>query len=41
MDIAAEQVRIIKEQGLCDGAHVMAIGLENKVPDILQRAGIA
>lgn len=40
MDIAAEQVRIIKEQGLCDGAHVMAIGLENKVPDILQRAGI-
>ena len=41
MDIAAEQVRIIKEQGIADGAHVMAIGLENKVPDILQRAGIA
>ncbi|HLB25600.1 MAG TPA: methylenetetrahydrofolate reductase [Nitrospirota bacterium] len=41
MDIAAEQVRMIKEQGLADGVHVMAIGLENKVPDILQRAGIA
>ncbi|MBI5695603.1 MAG: methylenetetrahydrofolate reductase, partial [Nitrospirae bacterium] len=41
MDIAAEQVRIIKVQGLADGAHVMAIGLEDKVPDILQRAGIA
>ena len=27
MDIAAEQVRIIKEQGIADGAHVMAIGL--------------
>lgn len=41
MDIAAEQVRIIKEQGLADGAHVMAIGLEDKVPEILKRAGIA
>jgi len=41
MDIAAEQVRMIKEQGLADGVHVMAIGLENKVPDILARAGIA
>jgi 5,10-methylenetetrahydrofolate reductase len=40
MDIAAEQVRIIKEQGLADGAHVMAIGLEDKVPEILKRAGI-
>ncbi len=41
MDIAAEQVRLIKEQGIADGVHVMAIGLENKVPDILARAGIA
>jgi len=41
MDIAADQVRMIKEQGLADGVHVMAIGLEDKVPDILQRAGIA
>jgi 5,10-methylenetetrahydrofolate reductase len=40
MDIAAEQVRVIKEQGLADGAHVMAIGLEDKVPDILKRAGL-
>ncbi len=41
MDIAAEQVRVIKEQGIADGAHVMAIGLEDKVPEILKRAGIA
>jgi len=41
MDIAAEQVRTIKEQGIADGAHVMAIGLEDKVPEILKRAGIA
>ncbi|HEY3348008.1 MAG TPA: methylenetetrahydrofolate reductase [Nitrospirota bacterium] len=40
MDIAAEQVRMIKEKGLCAGVHVMAIGLESKVPDILARAGM-
>jgi methylenetetrahydrofolate reductase (NADPH) len=41
LDIAAGQVRAIKEQGLADGVHVMAIGLEDKVPEILKRAGIA
>jgi len=41
MDIAAEQVRTIKEQGIADGVHVMAIGLEDKVPEIVKRAGIA
>ena len=41
MDIAAEQVRMVKEKGMADGVHVMAIGLEDKVPEILSRAGIA
>ncbi|MBM2839419.1 MAG: metF, partial [Deltaproteobacteria bacterium] len=30
MDIAARQIRDLK--GICDGVHVMAIGLEDKVP---------
>ena len=37
MDIAARQIRELK--GICDGVHVMAIGLEDKVPEILKRAG--
>ncbi|MBI4745135.1 MAG: methylenetetrahydrofolate reductase [Deltaproteobacteria bacterium] len=37
MDIAARQIKELK--GLCDGVHVMAIGLEDKVPTILERAG--
>lgn len=36
IDIAARQVRELK--GVCDGVHVMAIGLEDKVPEILKRA---
>jgi len=37
MDIAARQIRELKS--ICDGVHVMAIGLEDKVPTILERAG--
>lgn len=37
IDIAARQVRELK--GVCDGVHIMAIGLEDKVPEILKRAG--
>jgi 5,10-methylenetetrahydrofolate reductase len=38
MDIAARQIKELK--GICDGVHVMAIGLEDKVPEILKRAGL-
>ena len=38
MDNAARQIRELK--GICDGVHVMAIGLEDKVPEILKRAGV-
>lgn len=38
MDIAARQIKELK--GICDGVHVMAIGLEDKVPEILKRAGV-
>jgi len=40
IEIAGRQVRQIKEEGICDGVHIMAIGKEEVVPDILQAAGI-
>ena len=38
--ISAELISKIKEQGLCDGVHVMAIGAEENVPPILDEAGL-
>ncbi len=38
--IAARQVRSIHEGQICDGVHVMAIGLEDKVPQIIEQAGL-
>lgn len=40
MEIAARTIRAIKEEGLCDGVHVMAIGREELVPEILEMAGL-
>ena len=40
MDITARHIRRIKEEGICDGVHIMAIGMEDKVPEIMQRAGL-
>lgn len=37
--IAARQIRELK--GICDGVHVMAIGMEHTVPKILEKAEIA
>ena len=39
--IAARMVRQIKEESICDGVHIMAIGREEVVPDILREAGLA
>jgi methylenetetrahydrofolate reductase (NADPH) len=36
--IAAELVRAIRDQGLCQGVHIMAIGREEKVLEILHAA---
>jgi len=36
--IASRQIR--KVQGMCAGVHIMAIGLEEKIPDILDEAGL-
>lgn len=40
MDITARHIRELKEDGVCDGVHIMAIGMEDKVPEILERAGL-
>ncbi len=38
IEIAAEFIRTIKEEKLCHGIHIMAVGNENIVPDILEAA---
>lgn len=40
MDMAADLIRQIKEEKICEGVHIMAIGAEKNVPEILRRAGI-
>ena len=30
----------IKDEGICDGVHIMAIGAEKNVPAILDKAGV-
>lgn len=40
MEMAAELIREIRTQNLCPGVHIMAIGAEEKVPTILEKAGI-
>ena len=40
MEMAAEMIAKIKDEKLCDGVHIMAIGAEKNVPVILDKAGI-
>jgi len=40
IEIAARQIKQIKENKICDGVHIMAIGKEEIVPEILEKAGI-
>ncbi len=40
MALAAELIARIKDENLCPGVHIMAIGAEKNVPIILQKAGI-
>jgi len=39
IEIAGRMVAIIRRESLCDGVHIMAIGREEVVPDILKVAG--
>lgn len=40
IEMAAELVAQIKDEKLCDGVHIMAIGAEKNVPVILEKAGV-
>ena len=40
IEIAARMIRQMKEEKICDGVHIMFIGREEKVPDILVAAGL-
>jgi len=40
IEIAGRMVRALKEGSMCDGVHIMAIGREEVVPDILSAAGL-
>ncbi len=40
VDIAGRMVAALSEDGTCDGVHIMAIGREELVPDILATAGL-
>ena len=35
-----EFIRQLREENLCDGVHIMAIGAEENVPKILDEAGL-
>ena len=40
IEMAAEMIAKIRDEKLCDGVHIMAIGAEKNVPTILDKAGI-
>lgn len=40
IEIAGRMIRRIKEEKICHGVHIMAIGKEGSVPEILQEAGL-
>ena len=41
IEMAAEMIAKIRDEHLCDGVHIMAIGAEKNVPKILDKAGLA
>jgi 5,10-methylenetetrahydrofolate reductase len=40
IEIAGRMIKRIHEEKMCDGVHIMAIGKEERVPDIMAAAGI-
>ncbi|MFH0916686.1 MAG: methylenetetrahydrofolate reductase [bacterium] len=40
MEIAARHIRFLRDNNVCDGVHIMAIGKEEIVPEILDLAGM-
>jgi 5,10-methylenetetrahydrofolate reductase len=40
IEMAARAIRQIKEEQICDGVHIMFIGREDRIPEILEAAGL-
>lgn len=40
IEIAGRMIRRIRDDKMCDGVHIMAIGKEEVVPEILEKAGL-
>jgi len=40
IEIAGRMIRQLKEEKICDGVHIMAIGKEGVIPDIISAAGL-
>ena len=40
IEIASRLLTTLKKEAICDGVHIMAIGKEEVIPDILAAAGI-
>ena len=40
IEIAGRMIATLKKEAICDGVHIMAIGREEVVPDILAAAGL-
>ncbi|MBW2365266.1 MAG: 5,10-methylenetetrahydrofolate reductase, partial [Deltaproteobacteria bacterium] len=40
IEIAGRMIQRIYKEQICDGVHIMAIGKEDKVPDIMKAAGL-
>ncbi|MBS3759761.1 MAG: methylenetetrahydrofolate reductase, partial [Desulfobacterales bacterium] len=40
IEIAGRMIRQIKNENLCHGVHIMAIGKEDRVPEIMEAAGL-
>ncbi|MBI3378940.1 MAG: methylenetetrahydrofolate reductase [Nitrospirae bacterium] len=40
MNITVRHIKQLKEEKICDGVHIMAIGMEDKVPEIMERSGL-
>jgi len=41
IEIAGEMIATLKKESLCDGVHIMAIGREELVPQIMEAAGLS
>jgi 5,10-methylenetetrahydrofolate reductase len=40
LNICARHIQQLRVEDICDGVHIMAIGMEDKVPAIMERAGL-